>query len=100
MHRTIVESEAFRQAELKSESYRIVGLLLLLAALLLWTVLRSLAIGHLRLLVAQLSLTIVAMVYEVLMLRAVQRALARKGRISLTVSVINAFVEAQIQGAR
>jgi len=92
----MVDSEAFRRAELKSESYRIVGLLLLLGALLLWTILRSLAIGHLRLLIAQLSLTIVAMVYEVLMLRAVQRALATNGRISLTVSVINAFVEAQI----
>jgi len=68
----------------------------LLAALLLWTVLRSLAIGHVRLLVAQLLLTVVAMGYEVFMLRAVRRALATGGRISITVSVINAFVEAQI----
>src|SRR5437764_12874832 len=96
MNRKIVDSEAFRRAELKSESYRIVGLLFLLAALLVWTILRSLAIGHMRLLAAQLSLTVVGMIYEVAMLRAVRRALARNGRISMTVSVINAFVEAQI----
>ena len=96
MNREVLDSEAFRNAELKSETYRISGILFLLSALLLWTVLRSLAIGHLRLLVAQLSLTIIAMVYEVIILRAVRRALAGKGRISTTVSVVNAFVEAQI----
>ena len=96
MRQSLIESKAFRQAELKSESYRIMGLLALLAALLLWTVLRSLAVGHLRLLIAQLSLTVVAIGYELVMLRNVRRALAQDGRLSPTMSVINAFVEAQI----
>ena len=36
MNSRIVDLEAFERAELKSESYRIIGLLFLLAALLLW----------------------------------------------------------------
>lgn len=96
MNREILKSDAFQRAELKSETYRIYGILILLGALLVWTVLRSLAIGHLRLLLAQLSLTIVAMVYELFMLWAVRRALAGEARVPSTFSLINAFVEAQI----
>jgi len=93
MNREILNSDAFQRAELKSETYRIYGILILLGALLVWTVLRSLVIGHLRLL---LSLTIVAMVYELFMLWAVRRALAGEARVPSTFSLINAFVEAQI----
>ena len=96
MNREILKSDAFQRAELKSETYRIYGILILLGALLVWTVLRSLAIGHLRLLLAQLSLTIVAMVYELFMLWTVRRALAGEARVPSTFSLINAFVEAQI----
>lgn len=96
MNREILDSDAFQRAELKSESYRIYGILILLAALLVWTILRSLAIGHVRLLLAQLSLTFIAMVYEFFMLRAVRLALAGNGRLSTTLSIINAFVESQI----
>src|SRR3954454_6218990 len=95
MSRDITDSNAFQRATLNSEYYRIIVLLVLLGALLVWTVLRSFAIGHLRLLVAQLLLTIVAIGYEAFMLRAVRRAIDDSGRISLAVWVINAFVEAQ-----
>ena len=96
MNLDLLNSKSFRKAELKSETYRIYGILALLGALVIWTALRSLAVGHLRLLVAQLSLTLIAIIYEVIMLRTVRRALAGDGRISSTVAVINAFVEAQI----
>src|SRR5205085_286322 len=91
-----IKSVAFQRAALKSEAYRIVGLLCLMGALLLWTILRSLAIGHVRLLVAQTVLTIAAIAYEGLMLRTVRRALSGEGRISFLWGVISAFVEAQI----
>jgi serine phosphatase RsbU (regulator of sigma subunit) len=91
-----IRSEAFQRAKLNSESYRIIGLLCLLGALLVWTVLRSFAAGHVRLLVAQLSLTAVAIAYEVLMLLAVKRALYLKRRIPFSISVLNTFIEAQI----
>ena len=96
MNPDIANSDAYRRAELKSELYRIYGLLSLLGALLLWTLLRSLTVGHVRLLVAQLSLTVVAIVYELVMLRGVRRALAGNGRVSLKFSIFNAFVEAQL----
>jgi len=94
--RDIIQSNAFQRAALKSESYRIIGLLFLLGALLIWTMLRSVAVGHVRLLVAQTILTVAVIVYEGFMLRAVRRAIDSDGRISLPVSAINAFVEAQI----
>src|SRR3954468_10558227 len=91
-----IRSEAFQRAKLNSESYRIIGLLCLLGALLVWTVLRSFAAGHVRLLVAQLLLTAVAIVYEGLMLRAVKRALYLNRRIPFSISILNTFIEAQI----
>jgi serine phosphatase RsbU (regulator of sigma subunit) len=91
-----INSEAFQRAKLHSESYRIVGILCLLGALLIWTILRSVAAGHLQLLIAQAGLTVIAIAYEVFMLRLVKRALAGKGRLPSAVSVLNAFVEAQI----
>src|SRR6516164_2688128 len=91
-----INSEAFQRAKLHSESYRIVGILCLLGALLIWTILRSVAAGHVQLLIAQTGLTLVAIAYEVFMLRLVKRALAGKGRLPAAIPVLNAFVEAQI----
>jgi serine phosphatase RsbU (regulator of sigma subunit) len=96
MNRDIRDSIAFQRATLNSEYYRILVLLVLLGALLVWTMLRSLAVGHIRLLVAQLLLTIVAIIYEAFMLRAVRASLAGKSQIPLTVWLVNAFIEAQL----
>src|SRR3954467_15822574 len=91
-----IKSEAFQRAKLNSERFRIIGLLCLLGALLVWTVLRSLTVAHIRLLLAQLFLTAIAIVYQGLMLLAVRRALDKNRRIPSAISVLITFIEAQI----
>ena len=49
-----LKSQAFQVATLKSEAYRITGLIFLLTALVPFTIVRSVALGHYSLLVAQL----------------------------------------------
>src|SRR5690349_18729458 len=74
-----VESGEFQRAALGSESYRIVGLLCLLAALLVGLVARNLAIGQFWLLYWQILVLALAIVGETITLAVVKRAL-RTGR--------------------
>jgi len=80
-----IQSEAFRRASLKSESYRIIGLLCALGALLVFVIARNLLAGELRLLITQSLLFLFALGGEALMLAVVKRAVrppasARKAR--------------------
>ena len=69
------KSSAFRNATLKSESYRSAALLCLLAALSIFVIVRGLAV-QLHLLVAvQVLILAVVIVHEVVMRRAIKRAL-------------------------
>jgi serine phosphatase RsbU (regulator of sigma subunit) len=91
-----IESDAFRRAALASESYRIEGLLCLLAALMLYTLARGLATGQFRLLLAQALLLALALAYEAFMLAVVKGALRRGRGVPKATWVINVLIETQI----
>ena len=91
-----MESRAFERAALKSESHRITGLLVLLGALLLYTIVRGLAAGQLRLLLAGTLLLALAIAYEAFMLFVVKSALRREKDVPQAVWVLNVFLETQI----
>jgi serine phosphatase RsbU (regulator of sigma subunit) len=92
-----IESKAFQRAVLKSESYRIFGLLVLLGVLLVFTVARTLAVGNLRLLAAETLLLALAIAYEAWMLKIVKRALENEERdISPSMRLLNLIIETQI----
>lgn len=74
-----IKSGALKRAALKSESYRMLLLLSVLGALMLYTIVRGLATGQARLLLSQLLLLLLAIACEALMLGVVKRAL-RRGR--------------------
>lgn len=92
-----IDSDAFRRAELGSESYRVLGLLGLLGVLLVYAVARGLALGQLRLLLAEALLLGLAIAYKLFKLSVVRRAL-REGRdVPQTAwAVVGIFVETQI----
>lgn len=91
-----IESRAFQRAELKSESHRIAGLLVLLGALMLYVLLRGSAMGEFRLLAAQMAVLVAAAAYEVAMLRTVRRALRNDREVSIGVVLLNVFIETQL----
>lgn len=91
-----IESRAFQRAALKSESRRITGLLVLLGALLLYTIVRGLAVGQLRLLLAGTLLLALAIAYEAFMLFVVKGALLREKDVPQAVWMLNVLIETQI----
>ncbi len=96
MNKEQIKSEAFRQASLKSESYRIIGIIVLLSALVLYTVARGLALGHWRLLAAETLLLLLAIAYEAYVLSGVRQALREKRDVPPATWLLNVFVETQI----
>ncbi|MET0621992.1 MAG: PP2C family protein-serine/threonine phosphatase [Pyrinomonadaceae bacterium] len=94
-----IESRAFQQASHQSEERRILGLLCLLGALLLYTVWRGFAAGEFRILLAQTLLLAVALAYEACMLAAVRGALHRGAEIPPAMWALNVFAETQIPTA-
>jgi serine phosphatase RsbU (regulator of sigma subunit) len=94
-----IESGAFRRAALKSESYRVLGLLCLLGVLTLYTVVRGVSSGQFRLLLAQTVLLALSLAYEACMLAVVKGA-PRKGReVSPATWALNVLIETQIPTA-
>ncbi|MBV9959203.1 MAG: PP2C family protein-serine/threonine phosphatase [Acidobacteria bacterium] len=92
-----IESGAFQLAALKSESYRIVGLLGLLGALLLYTLVRGLAGLHLRLLLAETLLLGFAITYKVGKLVVIRKALRRGAPVPQTAwAIVGILIETQI----
>jgi serine phosphatase RsbU (regulator of sigma subunit) len=91
-----IKSEAFRNASLESESYRIIGLIVLLGALVLYTIGRGFALGLWRVLAAQTLLLLLAIAYEVYILSVVKRALRGKSDVPPATWLLNVFVETQI----
>ena len=91
-----IESKAFHRAELKSESHRIVGTLVLLGLLMLYVVLRGAVTGAFGLLAAQMALLVAAAAYEVAMLAIVKRALKNDREVSIAILVLNVFIETQL----
>src|SRR5205809_5786103 len=91
-----IKSEAFRNASLESESYRIIGLIVLLGGLVLYTIGRGFTLGLWRVLAAQTLLLLLAIAYEGYILSVVKRALREKSDVPPATWLLNVFVETQI----
>ena len=91
-----LESDAFYRATLNSEWYRIVGLLGVLAALMVYTFVRGAMVGGFRLLWIQTALLVLVMAHELQVLLAVRKALRSDKEISQATWAINVVVESQL----
>jgi serine phosphatase RsbU (regulator of sigma subunit) len=91
-----ITSKAFRRAALKSESYRGTGMLFVLAALLIFVIVRGLLTGDTRLFLAQFVVLALIITHEVFMLREVKAALDHDGQVAPETWVMNVFLETQI----
>ena len=92
----ILSVKAFQRRALQSESYRIIGLLCLLGALLLFVVSRSLVMQESKLVLGQALVIILAATYEIGMLVLVKRALQQERDISPAIWTLNVVVETQL----
>ena len=96
MSAELINSKAFQLAALRSESLRIKGLIVLIGALCIYALARSLGVGSARLLIANIVLVVFAIGYELLMLRYVERKRREEGEIPQTVWLLNVLIETQI----
>ena len=96
MSKDAIQSEAFHRATLKSESYRVTGFLVLLAAIAVFVVARAIATGQHLLLVFQGLFLLLVIAHEVLMLRAVRRELNEEKDVRPEAWVFNVCLESQI----
>ena len=88
---------AFNRATLKSESYRIIGVLCLLVLLLLFVIVRGLTFQNNQQLLIREALVLVAVIAgEVVMLLFVRRALRKAAKIPVAVRVLDVLVETQL----
>jgi serine phosphatase RsbU (regulator of sigma subunit) len=88
-----IQSEAFRRASLKSESYRILGLLCVLCALIVFAIARDVVAGEFRLLVTQTLFFSFAVAGEALVLAIVKRAVRLGRDVHSAVWVLNVLME-------
>ena len=93
MNTQSIQSEAFRRAALKSESYRIIGLLCVLCAVFVFAIARDLAAGEFRLLVTQTLFFSFAVAGEALVLAIVKRAVRLGRDVHPAVWVLNVLME-------
>ena len=70
-----LDSPALYRAILKSESFRIIGVSVVLAVLVVYTILRGLQVNGFSLLWAQTAVLAIIIAHELLTLRAVKRSL-------------------------
>ncbi|MCM3874478.1 MAG: PP2C family protein-serine/threonine phosphatase [Pyrinomonadaceae bacterium] len=96
MSENSLESQAFYRATLNSEWYRIAGLLAVLGVMLAYTLVRALAFGEFRLLLAQTLVLAIAIAHEAIMLRAIRRALKHDRDIPPVAWMLNVLVETQL----
>src|SRR5687768_11081459 len=96
MHIEDLESEAFYRATLKSEWYRILGLLAVLGFLILYTVARAIIVDGFGLLWVQTAVLVLVGVHELFVLRVVKRALHVGKDVPPATWAINIIVESQL----
>ena len=92
----VLKSEAFQRAALTSESYRSTGLLCLLGAVAIFLILRGVATGDFPLVVLQSVFLAFVIAHEVMMLRAITKALRDGSEIAPDKWVSNVLLESQI----
>ena len=91
-----MESQAFYRATLKSESHRIVGLLVVLGALMAYTVARGITVDGFRVLWIQTVVLLLVVCHELFVLRAVRRALRGAKDVMQATWAVNVIVESQL----
>ena len=91
-----VKSKAFERAALKSESYRVLGILILLAAMLLFVIARAIVTGKYLLVTIQAAILILIAAHEANLWRAIKNALKGDGEVRSQKWVWNVFIESQI----
>jgi len=91
-----VKSKAFQRAALKSEKYRVSGLLVLLVAMLAFVIGRGLLTGEYLRVAPHLVVLLVVIAHEVSMWRAIKLALTGEHDVSPEKWVLNVVVESQI----
>jgi serine phosphatase RsbU (regulator of sigma subunit) len=91
-----IESKAFQRAALNSESFRVLRLLCLLGALVLYAIVSGLAAGTFRLLLAQTLVLGLAIAYEAFMLAVVKRALRQERDVPSVMWIPDVFIETQL----
>jgi serine phosphatase RsbU (regulator of sigma subunit) len=91
-----IQSDAFRRAALKSESYRLIGLLCVLCALIIFAIARDLVTGEFRLLVSQTLFFSFALAGEALVLAIVKRAVRLGRDVHPAVWVLNVLMESSL----
>ena len=92
----LLQSRAFERASLKSESYRIVALLCVLGAILLFIVIRGVATQRYLLLGGQAVVLALVIAHEFVMLRAVRSALRDDTGVLPELWVFNVLIESQL----
>jgi serine phosphatase RsbU (regulator of sigma subunit) len=92
----LLRSRAFERASLKSESYRIVALLCVLGALLLFVIARGITTQNYLLFAAQAAVLVLVMAHELVMLRAVRSALREDAGVLPELWVFNILIESQL----
>jgi serine phosphatase RsbU (regulator of sigma subunit) len=96
MSNNAIKSEAFQRAALKSEAYRVTGLLILLSALLAFAIVRGLSTEQYLLLALQTLVLAVIIVHEGIMLFSVLRTLRDGTLVQPSRWVFNVVIESQI----
>jgi serine phosphatase RsbU (regulator of sigma subunit) len=92
----VLRSKAFERASLKSESYRIVALLCVLAALLIFIVIRGVTTQNYLLFAGQAVVLVLVIAHESVMLRAVRSALRDDVGVLPELWVFNILIESQL----
>ncbi|HEY9500020.1 MAG TPA: hypothetical protein VIR01_00170, partial [Pyrinomonadaceae bacterium] len=92
-----IESEAFYRATLVSERFRIAGLLGVLGALLVYTVVRAVWVSGFRLLWIQSAVIALVIAHEIHVWLAVKKALQTQGKeVPTGIWLVNVLVESQL----
>jgi len=91
-----IRSKAFRRAALKSESYRTLGVLVFLAALVIYGVVRGIVSQQFRLLLVTILIALVAVAYEWYMFSRVNAAIRDEKELPKLIWLVNVLIETQI----
>ena len=89
-------SRAFERASLKSESYRVVALLCVLAAITIFALVRGLATQNYLLLISQIVVLALIIAHESVMLHAIKAALRYDENVMPELWVFNVLIESQL----
>ena len=91
-----LQSKAFERASLKSESYRVIVLLVVLAALTIFVIARGIATSSYFLLFAELAVLALVIAHESVMLHAIRSAIRDDAAVVAELWIFNVLIESQL----